>query len=642
MPTHMLARRWLLALIPLAVVGLIGWWVTSEKDDAGHAPPLPVSGLRRHPESPEKDEGFVGSEACRACHSAISEQYASHPMSRSLASVGKASALEDWGDAARFTGEDGRIYYAERSGEDFLHHERLEDADGKAIYDQSVRLDFAMGSGRRGRTYFINHGGPMCQSSLGWYANGGRWALSPGYDDASHPRFSRRASVGCLVCHSGRVAVKAESFDQFLDQPFHEESIGCERCHGPGADHIAWHNKQRAFDTDPIVNPRKLDTPRREAVCNQCHLQGEQRVTRLGQDEDRFRPGMFLSDVWISFLKTGELTGEQAVLAVSQFEQMRESRCYQQSEGQLGCTSCHSPHSVPQPEQRDAFYRERCLKCHTVTASECALPAAERMRQEPANSCVSCHMSRLSAADVPHTSQTDHRVSKLPLPVKTGAKDVGEAGQTNRSRKKPMRPDDYQPRMFVDDPDLLPQWELDRALGIFLAEKATDATDEQLAARALRLLDPVLREHPQDVAGLFAAGRAYHVRQEFGRARHFLTQAIKLEPQHEWSLELLAIMQHESQEPTTAIPYYEQLVEINPWRPEYHGRYAHVLGLRKQFDVGIQEANRALELNPTLLQTHHWLSQAYRQRGNTEQSQKHAAILKQFQEARQRLNESKK
>ena len=99
-------------------------------------------------------------------------------------------------------------------------------------------------------------------------------------------------------------------------------------------------------------------------------------------------------------------------------------------------------------------------------------------------------------------------------------------------------------------------------------------------------------------------------------------------------------MMHESQEPTAAIPYYERLIELDPWRPEYHGRYAHVLGIRNQFDLAIPQATRALELNPTLLQTHQWLSQVHGQQGNTALSQKHAAIVKQFQDARLRSNRS--
>ena len=52
-----------------------------------------------------------------------------------------------------------------------------------------------------------------------------------------------------------------------------EFGIACEACHGPGAEHIAFHKSMaRDQEVDPIVNPAKLTHERSTEVCGQCHL----------------------------------------------------------------------------------------------------------------------------------------------------------------------------------------------------------------------------------------------------------------------------------------------------------------------------------------------------------------------------------
>ena len=91
---------------------------------------------------------------------------------------------------------------------------------------------------------------------------------------------------------------------------------------------------------------------------------------------------------WAVFLPAHDPTGEQH--AVSQVEQMFASRCFRASDGALGCVSCHDPHDRGAPEARDDTYRASCLECHG--GKGCSLPAAERRKKSPQDSCVACHM----------------------------------------------------------------------------------------------------------------------------------------------------------------------------------------------------------------------------------------------------------
>ena len=99
------------------------------------------------------------------------------------------------------------------------------------------------------------------------------------------------------------------------------------------------------------VNPSRLEPALRAAVCEQCHLQGQVRVLRRGRGVFDFRPGLPLEQFWAVF----EFAQDESAApkAVGQVEQMQQSRCFQASDGALGCSSCHDPHRLPAAEDDD-------------------------------------------------------------------------------------------------------------------------------------------------------------------------------------------------------------------------------------------------------------------------------------------------
>ena len=75
---------------------------------------------------------------------------------------------------------------------------------------------------------------------------------------------------------------------------------------------------------DTIVNPRRLEPALREAVCQQCHLQGRLRIQRRGREPFDFRPGLPLHLFWSVFVQPPEATRDRK--AVTHVEQMMASR----------------------------------------------------------------------------------------------------------------------------------------------------------------------------------------------------------------------------------------------------------------------------------------------------------------------------
>ena len=89
---------------------------------------------------------------------------------------------------------------------------------------------------------------------------------------------------------------------------------------------------------------------------------------------------------------------------------MYASRCFRASSGdaKLGCISCHDPHERPAPAQKVAYYRDRCLNCHADQG--CSVPVAVRIKTNPDDSCVACHMPS-TGSTINHTAVVDPRVS---------------------------------------------------------------------------------------------------------------------------------------------------------------------------------------------------------------------------------------
>jgi cytochrome c-type biogenesis protein CcmH/NrfG len=551
---------------------------------------------------PARRGDYVGSHVCAECHAEIAETYSRHPMGQSLHPAPEAPAVEDF-DEATFAVGDGRSYRIELDEGVPRHHEMARDRQGRELYDQGVPIDYIIGSGHRGRSYVLDRDGWLFQSPIAWYSQEGRWGLSPGYAPEGHPRFERELTDRCLQCHAGRMnPVERSTADvQRYHRPaFLEHAIGCERCHGPGAEHVARWRHPESWDSgreDPIVQPARLDAARRDSVCYQCHLQGVAQFLRYGRTHGDFRPGDHVGDIWTTFVAGPgvELTGE--TIAVSQAEQMHSSRCFQESSGRMGCISCHDPHRLPKGEERIPYFRQRCLDCHQDRG--CSAPEPARHAQQ--DSCIACHMPRLSTLDVPHTVQTDHRILRVPAeptPSERGAED--------------------QLAIFDLGVYELSDVERERAWGLLTAKQAERDRDPDRGLAAENLLGPLKEFVPHDVAVLDALAMAALIQGDRTAATEYWRQILDIAPGHQEALQSLALHHEARREFSQAAEYLERLLAVNPWRADWHFRHAIARAHLGQLDGAIAAARRALELDPSAPSVHLLLADWLQARGDRE------------------------
>jgi predicted CXXCH cytochrome family protein len=321
---------------------------------------------------------------CAGCHQALYDSYQKTAMAR-------ASGVAAQGFLpGEFTHALSGVHYrlSMHDGEVWLSYDRGPELHGEQ------RLSYFIGSGQRGRTYLFQRQGFWFESPVNWYSKGHVWDMNPKSLDAREMPFTLKVDGACLHCHTSGVQPATGANNHFGEQPFLRGGVTCASCHGDPAEHLAKNGKA------PILNPAKLPAARRDSVCLQCHLEGEIAVNAAGQSLTNFRPGDNLDDFVRHFVHGGELGPNGR--ATSQWEALLQSECKRKSGDRLTCTTCHDPHSSPQPSEKTAYFRSRCLSCHAAQASHHA--------EQP--DCASCHMPRQKSQDVAHEQVTDHRIQR--------------------------------------------------------------------------------------------------------------------------------------------------------------------------------------------------------------------------------------
>jgi hypothetical protein len=559
--------------------------------------------------------GYVGSSQCTECHLEISQKFQTHPMAQSMNDVQGVRTIEDYEQNTSFSPDGNREYGVETVDGTVRHFEQFRDVSGNVVYRQSESIEFAVGSGQRGRSYLLNRDGLLFMSPVTWYSEGARWDLSPGYDPHAHPRFERRIADGCIACHAGTVRQEQNGPNRFAKEPFFEMSIGCERCHGPGKEHIDL--QHRPYETEPqdsIVNPARLSPAQRESICYQCHLHGVNRVPRSGHSEFSFRPGALLSDVWTVFVSGNSVKSKGAPShAVSQVEQMHESVCFKRSNGQLGCVSCHDPHSIPSKSERVNFFRERCLSCHEEK-NRCSLEGPARLKISPEDSCIKCHMPKLAASDVPHTSQTDHRVLKLPR--------ISRSFQAALPGGPPVP---FAPEMFP-----VSAMEIARAEGIIFAN-FSEPMASNLSEEALWRFQQAGIPYEHDTALINAIGQTQLRVGRHEDAQRSLETAFSDMLGHESAIDSLVEIHERSGDLKMALAWAERSVEVNPSSSYGRSRLAFLLMRLKSPQRAISEAEIALQLNPLMHATRKALITFLSENDQADAAAAHQKILDRLQ-----------
>jgi predicted CXXCH cytochrome family protein len=354
--------------------------------------------------------GYVADSACATCHAAKFASYQGVGMAQSMRRPSAGVLIEDFRNA-HFFHQPSQCHYEMVWKDGKLLFRRYQiDAGGQRINFIEQKVDWIVGSGHRSRVYlYRTPSGEIYQLPLAWYTQERAWGMAPGYDRADNDGITRPVRRECLFCHNAYPDVPAGSDGHWMPQRFPAslpEGTGCQRCHGPGADHVnvAMLGGSDAAVRAAIVNPVRLAPALRDSVCFQCHLQPAVAVIgvrRFDRGDYSFRPGELLGDymLHVDIDEPGRSRAQRFEINHHAYR-LRQSFCY--IKGGITCISCHDPHQPLKKDTRLANVVTVCLGCH--------------QRHTESNECVRCHMPARRAQDVVHVVMTDHRIQRRPPP----------------------------------------------------------------------------------------------------------------------------------------------------------------------------------------------------------------------------------
>ena len=331
---------------------------------------------------------FVGSKACAECHRAT---YHAQQGSRHGRTFFRVSELGDLDLPASTFSEPAQpnvSHTLRRKGGDRLQQETH--AGGQVF---RAVVDYAFGSGDRGLTLVgRDDHGQTRELRLSQYRNQTQslWDVTAGHpvhpseltEDLGQP-LTDDAVRRCFLCHvtNPRAVLDASGGPEGLDR-----GIGCEKCHGPGGNHLL--AVAAKFPDLSIARPTMASGSRVVKLCAQCHSPLGTTVSPDDPASVRFQATTL---TW--------------------------SRCFTESSDTLDCVTCHDPHRNVATSTK--YYESKCLSCHAGAAQSGAAPSQVRRTSlaektprtpcpvNPTDGCIGCHMPAVKNI-VPYSAFTDH------------------------------------------------------------------------------------------------------------------------------------------------------------------------------------------------------------------------------------------
>jgi len=250
----------------------------------------------------------------------------------------------------------------------------------------------SVGSGRHAQTYLYWNNENYYQLPVSYYVSAGHWANSPGFP-TSHPKFDRQIPSTCFGCHSSAVGIKNVTMvGRGLNETFEKGriiyGIDCERCHGPAAEHVAYHTahpeEKKAMHMTAV---RSLSNQQQLDMCAMCHsgLKTPQKGL-FG-----YKPGDAYSDYFFPDI-SGPSRPEQLDIHGTQYQLFTASRCFKESR-QMNCVTCHDPHQ--NEGNNTVAFSKKCMQCHQQQPS----PGCKFDKMAVLN-CIDCHMPKLPSSKI--------------------------------------------------------------------------------------------------------------------------------------------------------------------------------------------------------------------------------------------------
>lgn len=622
-----------------------------------------VKGVGQAEPASEPAPKFVGSQVCGKCHQTEFKLWAGSHHQLAMQPAAAATVLGDFNHVKFVKGKVVTFFY--RNGSKFMV--RTGGPDG-ALHD--YRIKFTFGVFPLQQYLIAMPGGRLQALGIAWDSRprrrgGQRWfSLYPGQKIAPHsPLYwtgvDQNWNYMCADCHSTNLRKNYDPKSRTYATTYAEIDVGCEECHGPGSNHVAWAKRRGkwrrrdrsegltiTFDElkgvtwaiNPATNQPQRSRPRtseREIqVCARCH-------SRRGKIHEDYVHGQPVGeDYRVALLDPelyfpdGQIKGE-----VYEYGSFIQSRMFHEG---VTCSDCHDPHSL----KLRAPGNNVCLRCHL--AAKYNSPKHHFHPKGSAGSrCVSCHMPTRTYMIV--DARRDHSI-RIPRPDLSVALGVPNACNQCHKDKSARWAANWLKRWYGHEPVGFQRFAKALSMGrrgapgaqAALRALVSDRSQPAIArATALSMLagygfkpgDPILRAAVTDrsplirraAAGALTGTDAAGVAAMLAPLLRDRVRAVRIEAAYT----LTGL-------PTTSLPsgsadalrgaraQYIAAQELNADRPEAHLDLASLFVKEGIFDRAEAELKTALSIGPSFAPAAVNLADLYRQLG---QEKKCEAVL---------------
>ncbi len=389
-------------------------------------------------------DGYVGSKACAACHEQPYADWLGSHHDLAMQPATPETVLGDFDDRTfSYAGITSTFY---RKGTAFWV--RTDNAKGEL---QEFPVDWVLGVYPLQQYLLPTGDGRLQALTIAWDARpkkegGQRWyhlypddAITAG-DPLHWTGPYQNWNTRCAECHSTNVKKNYIASQHRFATQWDEDDVGCEACHGPGAQHIDLAKKQAlggeahsgfrmslaargqwAWATDATIAHRSAPLPGNTQIdnCARCHA----RRSTLGDYHygadllDTHRLALIESPL---YWPDGQIRDEVYV-----YGSFIQSKMHQAG---VVCANCHNPHSNALVATGNAV----CGQCHLPTTYD-----STSHHRHPTGSagaqCVECHMPAQVYMGVDARRDHSMRIPRPDLSLMTGSPNACTACHTENS-----------------------------------------------------------------------------------------------------------------------------------------------------------------------------------------------------------------